>query len=118
MTTPTSAPSNEELLRTIIEAQVKGGCGYFETALDSLEKIEDRGYCEGAKCHILEILLDTEGCKAAFGIVEDRYDVPDKLSTITACITEAWHSQIGESKKGNNVRKALEVAVALLLESK
>ena len=76
----TATASNEELLRKVIEAQVKGGCDTYETTFDivNMEINEDaevifsnKGMTAfGASVvqrHVLQILLDTDGLKAAYG---------------------------------------------------
>jgi hypothetical protein len=59
----------EQKLTQIIEAQAKGGCDIFQIS-KPLEVDGDGVYCLGhgdVATHILEILLDREGLRAAYG---------------------------------------------------
>ncbi len=104
--------TNQELLRKVIEAQVMGGCekwdDMFALAPDEWEIFWSE------PCPILEILLDTDGCKAAF-MDEKCKDGADcencqrVLAVVCPKIVRAWHSG-----SGNNVRAALEAAVSFL----
>jgi len=122
----------EEKLKAIIEAQVKGGCGRYDTRWN--EVIDEDGtiwkYGDDAEQnlegHILEILLDTEGCKACYGeenvtyktgrgvtkilldaIIENKR--PKKWEGASYLILDAWNE--GE---GNNWEEAIETAYDLL----
>jgi len=101
----------EAKLKAIIEAQVKGGYkGYehFAQAKSDLIGI-----------HVLEILLDTGGCKAAYGEEEKFYPLDsthDHLGQmlpywlfVARSIHVAWHS--GE---GNNHKEAINTAFSFL----
>lgn len=105
-----SQATNEELLRRVIEAQMRGG--YM--AWSDLEECNEAG--------VLRILIDTDGCKAIYNgwWCEDcNGRCPDEdcpfhaplFVIATYAIVEAWHS--GE---GNNVRAALETSVSFLPE--
>lgn len=107
--TQAETPSNESLLRTIIETQVRGG-------YDKWSFLPQGGAFVEGRIHALEIILDTQGCKAAYG--EERENVMwgiapamnvPRWETAAMKVHWAWHS--GE---GNNVRAALEIAVSFL----
>lgn len=118
--------SNEELLRKVIEAQMNGGCNKwdgmaFDTRILRYGEIETTAPDGSMIGHILEILLDTHGCKAAYGEQlyaswpkgtlypnSDEFQIT-RWENASNRITDAWHS--GE---GNNVRAALESAVSFL----
>ena len=116
----------------VIEAQVKGGFKKYKEAIKQVITVtppyaswtvDKKGFSKGLwqklPIFILEILLDTKGCKAAYG--EERVNqiwgvfpvlnVP-KWEEAVMKIHWAWHS--GE---GNNVRAALETAVSFLPDS-
>lgn len=136
----------EEMLRAIIEAQVRGGCEKYLFLIDGATlgahhirfsealEILDTGYCAcGARSrYILEILLDTNGLKAAYGerVAHDfdfsAIDEPCKRCKlrhgqwvgdyctpgyidISHSILDAWHSG-----PGNNLQAAIETAYKLL----
>lgn len=67
----TAQATNEELLRQVIEAQVKGGYGRNkwgrELRISSGGSLSISRNLTSLEGHILEILLDTDGCKAAYG---------------------------------------------------
>ena len=115
-TTPEPKATNEELLRQVINAQVRGGCTrWLEMDVDTV--ILSDGIIEptvGPSViigHILEILLDTKGCKAAYGewSIGLYGKITGKWDATSRAILRSWHS--GE---GNNVRAALETAVSFL----
>lgn len=117
--------SSEDKLKAIIEAQVKGGYSMYEMIIKLdfiitschhivLHKNFDR--LPFVPVHILEILLDTEGCKAAYG--EERESVMmgvvpvmniPKWEVAVKDIHWAWHSE-----EGNNWKKAIDTAYSLL----
>ena len=125
--------SNEELVRSVIVAQAKGGCRTWEYLLHFERPIEvtsdgtvreDR--CVGTEVHLLGILLDTDGAKAAYpgwycedcgnggrmGPCPPKEHHPWRLEAwkeATRAIHWSWH--FGE---GNNVRAALESAASFL----
>lgn len=124
--------TNEEILKAIIEAQVKGGYKKYEwhTQSDRIAIAQGDGssvYALGdgdiypkntanSMPHdVLRILLDTEGCKAAYGedmiahdpTVEDHWR--RRWFAISCEIHGAWHS-----KEGNNWKAAIETAYNLL----
>jgi len=128
---PEAPATNEELLRKVIEAQVKGGYTEYEPALafglffsEEQQKIVCHVDFESVgitPMHVLEILLDTQGAKAAYpGYCGSVGGLPGEgnISTsdmypcwkrYTEKIFWAWHSG-----PGNNVRSALETAVSFL----
>ena len=77
MTTPSSQTMAEEKLRKIIEAQVKGGCNDYSLVVSQLfeQNPYNRLYLVGPSIsdgynmhwHVLGILLDPKGLKAAYG---------------------------------------------------
>lgn len=109
--------SNEELLRKVIEAQVKGGFTKFvwftRIVHDGKWKIEDDDIVILGKAEwgVIEILLDTQGCKAAYGFdVVSRGPVNgERWFMASEHILMSWHSC-----GGNCLRKALETAVSFL----
>lgn len=109
-----STATNEELLRKVIEAQFAGGCRvweymlHFDRGLEVSFDIAREDHVVSTEVHILAILLDTDGCKAAYGsrALDHRTLYWRKVS---AEILDAWHSGAG-----NDVRKALETAVSFL----
>jgi len=120
-----SQATNEELLRRVIAAQRDGGCDKFERAAKSKNWIEDEGInnnyvTDGISiiAHVLEILLDTQGARAAYG---DEGKIGRSVYTgkgnypfweaVSKMILESWHC--GE---GNNVHAALLTAVSFLPE--
>jgi len=112
-TTPEPKATNEELLRQVIEAQVKGGYTVLKGFMGQV-KILHMGSVlagNGEETHILRLLLDTKGCKAAYGewSIGLYGKITGKWDATSRAILRAWHS--GE---GNNVRSALETAVSFL----
>lgn len=108
---PTPSATNEELLRKVIEAQVRGGCETWEDILHLAEDEYQSWWHNDSP--ILEILLDTQGAKAAYGEEPSRYDVEG----VTLMFWEAAQSHIllgWNTGGGNNVRAALETAVSFL----
>jgi hypothetical protein len=116
--------TSEELLRKIIEAQHKGGCTkiypiVLEVTENGLAHCKTEHNHKGAYCysslrfHILEILLDTEGCKAAYGEWQSDFLkgglMTGKWESASYALLRAWHSGTG-----NNLRAALETSVSLL----
>lgn len=123
--------TNEELLRKVIKAQVKGGCKRWFNNLEEYGKLKLDVDEYGPKIGrfsltddgrlgeyewaygIIEILLDTDGCKAAYGewggMMANPTIKTGKYMAISIAILRAWHSD-----KGNNVRAALETAVSFL----
>ena len=142
----------EEILKAVIEAQVKGGFKKWENGLRDhwemeifgescsvvwsdefcgyAQKIDEADWIDGARAHILEILLDTNGLKAAYkGINYDvcykclkkknkkcklcngevTYNPRPMWCHVAECVFRNWHSE-----KGNNWRAALETAFNLL----
>lgn len=135
-TTPEPKATNEELLRQVIEAQVRGGYEEYKPILafalffsEAQQKIvchqdfEDVGI---TPMHVLEILLDTKGCKAAYGdnlpcsICSLYMNSPEHKDSGHACISGTWRDVANNilfawnSGEGNNVRAALETAVSFL----
>lgn len=139
-----SSATNEELLRRLIAAQVRGGCDKFENGLDeaaSFVRMDLFGWSQSDSWHVLEILLDSHGCKAAYGetrtkmgaVVYDdeagdrivygneEYDsheygggtffYPPRWKVAHAAIANSW-----TANGGNNLRVALETAVSFLPE--
>ncbi len=124
--------THEEKLKAVIEAQVKGGCTNWEWWIPGdtpdhqdgtlREEIYDIGL---DKAHILQILLDTHGMKAAYGEEEyhhttslldrtfqkDGHYAEGKMAYymyVTLVVTGAWH-------KGNDWKGAIDTAYDLLL---
>lgn len=127
--TPSEHITAEELLSQIIEAQKDNGFDRYHwltgkscLSVDPSGDIFDMSDCLG---HVLAVILDTEGCKAAYGVepsaVGGTYDpstgtihMPVNENPMwkyaSEQILESWHS----GSVGNNVRAALETAVSLL----
>ena len=121
--------TTEDKLKAIIEAQVKGGyTKYKEKCMihgEIFECINDDGYVanydyyEFQDASVLNILLDTNGCKAAYG--EEKinkvtceglpFDIDSlpKWWVLSLDILDAWHS-----KEGNNYIAAIDTAYDLL----
>lgn len=107
--------THEEKLKRVIKAQVKGGYGeYFY-----ITEYDENDDWEGLWEHILNILLDTQGLRAAYG-EETAYEtvrnvngdikiMHDNWRLASHQILDAWHS--GE---GNNYKEAISVAHSLL----
>lgn len=102
-----ASATNEELLRKVIDAQVRGGYKKWDRVMTMPKGIP---FIFPDKIVVLSILLDTHGCKAVYGrtarkdhMKSNRWKFPATL------IIESWHS--GE---GNNIRAALETAVIFL----
>lgn len=107
---------SEDMLKAVIEAQVRDGHfrwellkgfeikeGLIQFKTSPVETIE--------QYEILPILLDTEGCKAAYGEM-DREVMPTYCNDwlkVSNAILQNWHS-----KKGNNWRAAIKIAYDLL----
>lgn len=144
MTTPSiptgeekNKATNEELLRKVIEAQVKGGWNGCSRFIDEPQFYEmPRDWKD-----ILPILFHTEGAKAAYG-EEMQFDDPEELDEESGIIMngqsgDVFRAMIGSdmverrvtiglhatahkilnawlSDQGNNVRAALEAAVSFL----
>ncbi len=123
--------SLEEKLKEIIQAQVKGGCRKYAEATDMpilnalTEKFSD-GDPVGLRAKafiehgfILEILLDTQGCKAIWkekphycdgcGTAICWEENPQSWEGAMHGILDAWNS--GD---GNNWQEAITVAFSLL----
>ena len=106
--------SPEEKLRRVIEAQVKGGYERWSFISNVEGGIE---FVLPATGTVLQIILDTEGCKAAYGEEEESiYDIDnyatDAPKYYVPCveILKAWHS----GDHGNDWQSALDVAYSLL----
>lgn len=133
--------TNEELLRLVIEAQAEGRCHKWDWLLPvfpidgnpkdrewSLKdgKLFMNEYREDADTpiHILEIILDTEGAKAAYGdnASKEQIELCDgKFPTIFRTgITPFWKFVMQfildswNSNEGNNIKATLETAVSFL----
>jgi len=108
----------EEQLKAILKAQGDsyGYLSYFDNGTmqltaDYLSYKDDDGVWS-ASTHVLAVLLDTEGCKAAYGEekIEEATDVyVSKYQWNSVQIIESWHSE-----EGNNWRKAIKTAYKLL----
>lgn len=114
----------EEMLRAIIEAQKANGYAYFWCEDDGSGMSHDGTHWCGFS--VLEILLDTDGLKAAYGEeltfkldvshkpagqtaeVSFRDELP-RWRFVAASIANTWHS--GD---GNNIQAAIETAYKLL----
>lgn len=140
----------EDKLKKIVEAQVNGGYDTWETFSNDKVKLGGTyvGYhrncnsinqcaCSCPWTHILAILLDTQGCKAAYGernrciecgCLRCQCEYRNPLPTFELYgqyILEGWHSteltQWGDGKfeksVGNNWRLAIETAFDLLPQS-
>jgi len=115
------------MLKAVIDAQCNGGYTRFRDAqcekiIDMSSEFSSSG--EGVTS-ILRILLDTNGCKAAYGeegvckdcgedYVElshpcDTCDGIERFGYCSRIIMEAWHSE-----EGNNWKAAIETAYNLL----
>lgn len=126
--------TNEELLQKILDAQEKGGCTTYQKQLSRPElagwKLRDEN-ADGmfgpsiTYGYVLRIILDTDGCKAAYGVdgtcewcgevvcpfpacKNRNWDTP-RFMFATSSILTSWHSG-----SGNSVRAALETAVSFL----
>lgn len=107
--------THEQMLKTVIEAQVRGGWKRYEWTLNSIENnfYGDFLYSLDDRIHILgEILLDTDGAKAAYkDLPMIAFNVKEGVmgysawKIVTFQILVAWHS--GE---GNNWRSAIDTA--------
>ena len=123
--------THEEKLRQIIEAQVKGGCTNWEWWIPGDTPDHQDGTLRGEiydigldKAHLLQILLDTEGLKAAYpGIAgeaklsmvmayllqENKKDTMWVWQVASYAIMEDWHKG-----KGNNWKASIDTAYKLL----
>ena len=128
----------EEELKAVIEAQVEGGyykfkwvahkyytilhiqdeyVSYLESSNFARKINESEPYGEQSSYHILEILLDTEGLKAAYGkephtnyyLGMHREDGYKEFEYNSIRILEAWNSEAG-----NNYKAAINTAYELL----
>jgi hypothetical protein len=120
----TPAKTNEEMLRAIIAAQVKGGYGMYSPYLHNdfiisttqhlvaHENFEQKDFIPN---HILEILLDTEGCKAAYPNPNQDWSGQgsNHMHKVSHAILSAWHSGFG-----NNINAAIKTAFDLLPPSR
>lgn len=125
--------TSEEKLKAIIEAQVKGGyeryaCDMVERGIQTYEMLKGtrmeippvldgwvfallRDYGDHGEInieHVLAILLDTEGCKAAY-VEEMNSSTPGDYRWNSRMILEQWHSE-----EGNNSKAAIHTAYELL----
>lgn len=103
------AKTNEEMLRAIIEAQKANGYAYFWCEDDGSGMSHDGRYWCGFSA--LEILLDTEGCKAAYPNPNQDWSGQgsNHMHKVSHAILSAWHSG-----PGNNVNAAIKTAYDLL----
>jgi len=111
--------SLEEKLKAIIEAQVAGGHEKWEWFVEENHVGLQGGELQRGvhdiyeRFGILEILLDTNGAKAAYG--EEWIDLKGRGYKMleweynTQRILSAWHTV-----KGNNYKQAINVAFNLL----
>jgi len=128
--------SSEAKLKAVIEAQCAGGCEKWSDILKERAEphfmngtggtlwysgtdCEGRG--ESYHLDVITILLDTEGCKAAYGEGEElpiKLDEMKKGETVHVMgrwkyvserILDAWHSS-----SGNNWQKAIDIAYQCL----
>jgi hypothetical protein len=111
----TPVGSAEYKLKKIIQAQVKGGAKYNGGWVDYLNDLDEPERQLGENLgFILEILLDTEGAKAAYGRAENK-EVGYRIE-----IREGWELSVHEilhawnSKGGNNYKEAINTAYNLL----
>lgn len=121
-------PTYEEKLKAVIEAQVKGGYLFYSHILEvdfdvrecGLLEINSTDVFEGTR--VLEIILDTQGCKAAYGLEQKFYNF-DIAHPHMGQRLEYWHwvcRSIHEqlhSGEGNNYRAAIDTAYGLLNNS-
>lgn len=128
--------NSEDKLKAIIEAQgdLNGELVWFERGdhrlcadfiLGCKDHKSEKNQVWGTYTHVLAILLDTEGSKAAYGEVgvckdcgedyaelEHSCDTCDGIERYGYCsrtILDAWHSG-----KGNNYKEAINTAYDLL----
>jgi len=109
------AAEAEKMLKAIIEAQVKGGCEKYKHSLSYDTHLMDEGInknymCDKvyAKAYILEILLDTDGLKAAYGDV--FYDEDEEMEEDNGIILNGAPCDVFQSDIGTNIiRKRLTI---------
>lgn len=79
MTSPSKSPSAEQKLAAVIEAQVRGGYDEWEFLLAGMERFDSVTFpiiwVGNDNFHPLEILLDPEGLRAAYGDEPVAYGV-------------------------------------------
>lgn len=108
--------THEDMLKAIIEAQVRGGYDNWKEAIPHIEDSINGDFGmfgdENGFCSVLLTLLDTEGCKAAYGEMPSGKDESGFLKgyeVAGALILGSWNSE-----EGNNWRAAIETAYKLL----
>lgn len=114
----------EGKLKAVIAAQVRGGFGRWEgLAQEGISCVTQEVHWIGVDVTLLEIILDSLGCKAAYGesweshskkveaMIGEPIIVPSNgyWKDCTKKILDAWNS--GE---GNNYQAAISVAYSLL----
>jgi len=122
----------EKMLKAIIKAQVKGGCEKYKHSLSYETHLMGEGrnknyMCDkvSAKAYILEILLDTDGLKAAYPgqMYEDCSSGEYVFGFCPKDERHPWsvpsysniaHSILTEWNTGNNAEAAIKTAYDLL----
>jgi len=109
------AAEAEKMLKAIIEAQVNGGFEKYKHALSYETHLMGEGInknymCDKvyAKAYILEILLDTDGLKAAYGDV--FYDEDEEIEEDNGIILNGAPCDVFQSNISTNIiRKRLTI---------
>lgn len=116
--------TSEDQLKAIIEAQMKGGCIYFENLMENIAPLDSVtapyiwfwGDGKQEPYHPLVILLDPEGLKAAYG--EAPQDMTSEEYKFTGL--REWHRDCGHQilntwlTSNGDAAKTIETAYNLL----